>query len=386
MRFVFLSEYLWDAQPEIAAKKLALTISEQFPVIFINPPQYRSKKRNYFQSKSAGPNLHIYTPTSHMPFLSMLPGWMFAKIQSYFTNKKLAIFIAEITNPSSSNPAVLINNSLWASELNLVNALKPRAYVFLFNNTLTTNLYSSKKKEKQLAASCRTADLVVASCNYLRNHAAHYTSKAFTLYEGNCYPLLKKREQATSFTDVKRVDTPVVAYLGPLNKELVDIDMLKRICQRTPNYQYKLLLPYSFRKEEIELENMPNVKVIFFNKELNLGTHLEQVDVALYPLAGTHASLSRFPNEIFSFMMLKKPVVINRTINTKPFETYVRLAYGDNDILSALKEVLEHPDQQTLSEAQTFATNISWEGAVIKLYQLIYNSTGEVIIPQATRK
>lgn len=382
MRFVFLSECLWDAQPEIAAKKLALAISEHFPVIFINPPQYRSKKQKDSQSKSAGANLRIYTPTSHMPFFPALPGWMFPKFQSYFTKRKLAELLVEIINPSTSNPAVLINNSLWAFELDLVNILKPSAHVFLFNNTLTSNIYSSKRKEKQLAVSCRTADLVAASCNYLRNHAAHYTSNAFTLYDGSCYPLLKKREQGTSFADVKKnIDTPVVAYLGPLNKELIDIDMLKRICQRTPDYQYKLLLPYSFKKEEFELENMPNVKVTFFNKDLNLRTHLEQVDVALYPLAGTHASLSRFPSEIFSFMLLKKPVVINRTINTKPFDTYVKLAYGDNDFLSALQEVLEYPNQQTLSEAQAFAINMTWEGAVLKLYQLIYNITGEVIIP-----
>ncbi len=382
MHFVFLSEHPWDSLSENAAKNLAIAISERFPVLFINPPKSRLTQDHNNQIQYYKQNLEIHWPTSLLSTIASLPQWFIPKLQQ-FTLRKLGTKLLKRTIKLSPNtPFILVNNCLWASEINLSKTFRPAVNMFLLNSALTGSSSSSHKLTAQLAKCCRTSDLVIASCTYLSNQAGHYTSKVVTLHEGAFHrQQYQQLANSSELLKPRQPQQPTIGYLGPLDKNFIDLALLKRLCARTTDYQYKLLLTAIKSAEDLEDLSLPNVETMLVNGESIPSRYLEQIDVALFPLASSYEALAGVPVEMFTLMAMGKPVIVSKTINTQPFENYVNLAYGDSQYLAALREVIYKPDIDKLAESKQFAKTMTWENVALKLYQHIYNYTGEVLIP-----
>ncbi|MGM0550794.1 MAG: hypothetical protein ACQESW_06915 [Bacteroidota bacterium] len=380
---VIISEHAWDSHPELAVQKLGTQISNRFSVLFINPPTskfkyFSQKRRRYTYSE----NITLYTPFLLLAgFLS--PGaTIAAKFLQWITRKSTHKSLLNVIRDLSGQQLILINNSLWINPSNLNKQLRFNAVVFLLNAAFSWKQDKRKYWEPIVAACCRNADVVVTSNTFLKNYALYYTPNVYNIGEGSPYPpTALANTPAISFRTSHTSRMPVIGYMGTLHPHFIDIPLLLRLCQQTPEYRYLFITHDKYSPNSASLEAQDNVAIHYLEPENDGMRYLQETDVGLIPQASNYHTLVRFPNEILPFLALGKPVVAKRTINTQLYSTYIHLAFGDHEFLAAINRAVHSNSASERMERINFANRMSWKPISLHLFRCIYNSTGEVLLP-----
>jgi len=382
IHFVIISEHVWDRHPESAAQKLGVQISQWFPVFYINPPTaniryYAQKNRKYKYAE----NITLYTPFLFFSLVlapcSTNIGWRLPCSCSKRLHKSVQEAIALLP----TNKLIVVNNSSWINTKELTKRIHIRVTVFLLNSVFSWKQDQKKCWEPFVAANCRTSDLVVTSNTFLKNYASHYTSEAYNIEEGAqqlSYPIEK---QPILGGLSPNSSPPVIGYWGTLDPHFIDMPLLLRICQRTPDYQYLLITQDKPSEDNALLESLNNVKIRHLQTPKEGVHYIQQTDIGIIPQAINYCTLVRSLNQMFSFFAYGKPVVAKRTINTIPYSAYMHLAYGDNEFIEAINSAIHANSITEQMERINLAHRMNWEQISLNLFGIIYQTTGEVLLP-----
>jgi len=396
MHFLFIGIQSWDIEIGSNAKNLAQEISKRYPVLFINLPlerkslwtgentkqrqhriEVRKKHKEAFQKIS--PKITVYTPPIILESINWLPQGFLFKLAKNYNTRRFAKTINKALKELSIKDFILLNDSLMHLGTELKQLLNPKAYVYYIRDYLISQPYFRKHGKKYEPIMCQEADLVVTNSIYLQNYASHNNKHAYMVGQGCDVSQFSNKINSPSPKDIVHLDSPKIGYVGFLTKMRLDLPMLERICFRTPQWQWIFVGPEDEAFQHSSLHSLTNVTFTGSKNPDQLPEYVNAFDVCINPQVVNDMTIGNYPRKIDEYLAMGKPVVATKTTAMEYFNSYVYLAFGDNNYIAAIQKALQQDSPKNQKERIAYAQTHTWENNVMHIYQSIYSATGIVL-------
>jgi glycosyltransferase involved in cell wall biosynthesis len=161
--------------------------------------------------------------------------------------------------------------------------------------------------------------------------------------------------------DMRDTKHPVAGYVGVL-RDWFDYELLARLAQTMPDVSFVIVGPLDFDFRIAHLHAEPNLRWIGRREYEAMPSYIGAFDVCLIPFLTGKVSQTTNPVKVFEYFALGKPVVSTPMHELLPFAKagLLRLARGEEEFASALRESLEEPPGELQERRRAVARNHSW--------------------------
>jgi glycosyltransferase involved in cell wall biosynthesis len=254
-------------------------------------------------------------------------------IENNFTNKQLVIYdwsddFEKFT--SDDDQRIKIRNNV---DFNIINS----DVVFCINENLL-----SRAKE-------------LNNNSYLIKNATNF----FTFENNNKRRVIDKNK-----------DRPVIGYLGWINDERLDLDLMNYLAEIHKDVDFIFVGPKSHKGAlEIITNKYPNVKLLPSVPYLLAPQVIQEFDVCILPNKINEHTAGNDPIKIFDYLASGKPIVSTRTAGTENLEHLINIADDKETFSYFLNKSLK---EKISSQARVdFAKENSWAQRYLSVKDII---------------
>lgn len=379
----------WDIGIGSNCKNIALELSKNHKVMYVNPPL--DLKYFLFPKKSTNlqglnnrkdmrsgiahnvteinKNLNVVTPTFFNRSINKLPKSVF-DIFNVWTNKKLAKTIRlNLKKLGWDGSFGLLSDSDMFRSLYLKRELAPSYFAYYMRDNLMCVPFWQKHGPRYEHRIAKEADICFANSPYLRdilkqwNPNSHYIGQGCETEEfANC---------STGESRLENLGGPIVGYVGFLTSSRLNLSLLERLCSERPDLKFALVGPEDADFMASKLHQLPNV--YFYGKQDpdSLPEWIYGFDVCMNPQIVNDLTIGNYPRKIDEYLAAGKPTIATQTPTMEIFKDYVYLGEVWEDYsINIDRSLLENSDQVIL-DRKAFARNHSWKNSVDQMTQII---------------
>jgi len=218
----------------------------------------------------------------------------------------------------------------------------------------------------------KNVDLIVTNSEYLSSYAAKYNSKSFYVGQGcDISHYLNKPKQEEIEKVLEGIPRPIVGYVGALNAERLDIDLIHNVAVNMPEISFVLVGPEDelFKSSQLHL-----VKNMFFLGKKNvtdLPKFIHGFDVAINPQKLNEITIGNYPRKVDEYLAAGIPVVATKTDAMNPFRNHVYLGENYNDYCSLIKLAMAENSATKISERIEFASSHTWKNNISEILKAL---------------
>ncbi|HSN60142.1 MAG TPA: hypothetical protein VLR49_04355, partial [Ferruginibacter sp.] len=289
----------WDIEIGCNFKNMAIEISEQYPVLYVNRPLDRItsitsksdiKTINRKNSIRHGidvlnefkNNLWVFNPQTILESINWMPP---GKLYRYFNkqnNKKLAEQInVAIQKLQFKNPVLIIDNDFY-NGLYLKEYLGLDCVMYYLRDYLLSQPYFYKHGVKSEPAIFSKVDIVTTNSLYLATYAKKYNPNTFYIGQGCEVEEFEKKPKEFP-EDIRDIKNPVIGYCGALLSLRLDINLLIAIAEQRPLWNLVLVGPEDSDFKKSKLHTLPNVFFLGPKEPTELPAYVHYFDVCINP-------------------------------------------------------------------------------------------------------
>ena len=382
--FIFTGQQPWDIAIGSNAIDIALEVSKQNRVLYVNTPMdvstlYKNEQtpENIHRKKvirkempylrRMGENLWVLD----IPFLSLpiniLPdGWCFDFINK-LNNRRVYKFVKKIASELKfENYVLFIDNDIYRSYY-ANEFLKPIFSYYYRRDNLVSSYWinHAPRLEPQL---CRKCDCVVANSEKLAEDVRVYNERSYDVGQGidlSRYVLGRDYPNPKALDDIPR---PFIGYLGWITSLRIDADLIYELAKSRPQYSFVLVGGEDDYFKQHPLHQQNNIYFVGKVNEEEVPGYIAQFDVCMNPQLLNETTIGNYPRKIDEYLALGKPTVATRTITMSIFDSCVRNCSGVEEYKTAIDEALASNSSQEISKRIELAHSHSWENSVQKIY------------------
>ena len=387
--FIITSLQPWDMPIGSNAKDIALEISKQNRVLYINTPLDKKsflKDRNsnspdYLQRynviKGATSTLRQISaslwvmdyPFSIWPANSIPDGKLFDWVNR-LNNKKMYQFAKKtIKEINFKNYLLLIDNDIYRS-FYAVEYLKPIFSIYYRRDNMTSAFWRkhAPRLEPRL---CQKSNLVVANSPQLAKAVQTYNQYSFDIGQGvdlsnyntnNSYQLPK---------DMENIPRPIIGYVGWVTSRRLDANLLYQVALRCPQYSFVMVGGEDDFFKKHPLHSLSNVHFLGQKKQIETISYMSHFDVCMNPQLVNEITIGNYPRKVDEYLALGKPVLATKTLTMDLFTGYVWNCLGAEEYIQAINEALIPTSSDIIKKRIEFAHTHTWENSINKLYSYI---------------
>ena len=184
------------------------------------------------------------------------------------------------------------------------------------------------------------------------------------------------RQEGALPTDIARIPTPRIGYIGALSDFKVDFELIYNVAIIRPEWSWVLI------GDEREGQNSPWVAKLRANPNVHFLGHktynqlpgyLRGIDVGTLPTLINDYTKSMFPMKYFEYLAAGVPVISTPLDFTKQHSDGLKVAGSSENFVAAINEQL-HRGKLTSEEAVAFVGENTWPARLQKVLAIVGTS------------
>jgi len=388
MDFVIVGLQAWYFELGSNCKNIALELSKQHRVLYINMPLDR---RTILQKKAdphiaghlqlirqrkkevvqLGPNLWNYSPIRVIESLTWLPSTFLFDLFNRINNRRLAADIRDATAILGFKNYILFNDNDIFRSFYLKELLKPQLYIYYSRDNLLAVPYWAKHGKTLEPKHIAKADIGVANSLYLTDYLRQYNPDSSYIGQGCSLSIFNPNQTYPVPADLQDIPHPIIGYVGAIVSLRIDIRILLEIARKRPDWHVVLVGPEDEFFTASELHQLPNVHFLGRKDITTLPAYIAHCDVCINPQLINGMTIGNYPLKIDEYLAMGKPVVATRTATMKLFENHTYLADTPEDYPTLIEKALSADNAALREERIRFANQHTWENSIKELYKAI---------------
>ncbi len=278
-----------------------------------------------------------------------------------FTRKALARFLG--------HPYILLLNrfQVWDDQF-FPNVLAEAKYIhFDWSDDFETFCQTTEERDRMAEVRqsfLANADLVTTINERLSDRARLTCNAVMTVPNATDFELMHRAaDPATEVPpEIAALTGPVIGYMGYLNSERLDIELLTYLATKRPDWNFVFLGPES-TPEPLgkDLPALPNVHQFPPVPYHELPSWLSGFDVCIIPNRLNEHTKGNDPIKLYDYLATGKPIVATPTAGTEDFADLIGIAATPDAFVAALAEALEKGGSPARRKARLAAARMqSW--------------------------
>lgn len=377
----------WDIEIGSNCKNIALELSKNNRVLYVNPPMTRAVMRSQSDKETIqkririkngeedslvkiGPNLWNLYPKTLIESINWLPVHLLFKI----LNKKNAIGYANDIKVASASldfkNAMIFNDSSMFLGAYLKDLLNAELYIYYIRDNLITQDYFKKHGERLEKQTIKSADIVVSNSTYLRDYAKSFNSNSYYVGQGCDLELFKPNEVAEP-ADLAKIKGVKIGYIGFLTEMRLNIHLLVEIAKTKTDWQIILVGPEDNAFKDSDLHQLGNVHFLGNKKGDELPAYIKYFDICMNPQEVNALTIGNYPRKIDEYLAMGKPTVATQTPTMEIFKDHVYLGETATDYIALIEKSLKENSPEKEQERIIFAQGHTWENNVKEIDKAI---------------
>lgn len=385
---VWLNLTPWDYDFGNNACNLAEEMAKHNRVLYVNPPLDRiSAMRDTHNPKiqkrlevltgsrpdfeEQGNNLWVLNPRVKIESINWMPhNGLFDKINKR-NNAKLANAIRPVLKTLGFHDFIIINDNDIFRTLYLKDFLQPEGYYYYIRDQLTAVDYWKRHGVRLEPLHMAKADGIMANSVHLAEYGQQFNRNSH--YVGQGCDLSAWREELVPNIpdDLAAIKGPVIGYVGALDSNRLDLDLIAYIARSRPEWDVVLVGPEDEKFQNSELHSIANVHFLGGKPPQSLPSYVKGFDVCINPQAINPVTIGNYPRKIDEYLAMGKPTVATATKAMTVFAEYVYLADSPQGYVDAITRAFAEDNAGLAEGRKAFAATHSWEANVNNMYDVI---------------
>ena len=382
--FVIISLSPWNINYGCNIKDMSLELAKHHKVLYIDTPLKRKERwfmkdqplvKEAIERHSAGQslikiseNLWHYIPEEVLESVNSLTiDFLFDQL-NYINNSRFARAIQKAVAKVGFDKYILINDNDIYNGLHLKKMLSPQRYVYYLRDKLSSFSYWKRHVTRLEPKLLREADLIVTNSEYLSAYAGEYNKESYYVGQGcDVEHYLKRPPQEDIDKVLSSIPRPIVGYVGAINAERLDIELLQQMALKMPNTSFVLV---GAEDEVFKSSSLHDLKNIYFlgKKEISdLPTYIYGFDVCINPQRLNEITIGNYPRKIDEYLATGLPVVATKTHTMNTFRDHVYLAEGVEEYCASIKLAITEDSNIKSKNRISFACTHTWANNIAEI-------------------
>ncbi|MFN3952002.1 MAG: glycosyltransferase [Thermaurantimonas sp.] len=382
--FIIFGQQPWDTPIGSNCKNIALELSKNFRVIYINIPLDRftilrnasgdQKHIEYRRQVNKGhisPFLEIndrlttFTPRTVLESINWLPDGSVFDFFNYINNRRQAREVQYALGELNIKDFILFNDSDMFRSFYMQEMLSPIFSIYYSRDNLISTDYFKRHGTRLEPRLIAKSDMAAANSIYLKNYCARFNPNSYYIGQGCELDLFDPDKDFEKPEELKKISGPIIGYIGALLKMRLDLNLLENLAVARPEWQFVFVGPEDEHFKTSPLHHLSNVHFLGPRKPEQLPTYLKFFDVAINPQEVNPMTIGNYPRKIDEYLAMGKPVVATRTEAMQAFEGFVYLASSVGEYQQFIEKALSEKDDIALRKKRIeHARSHSWENSV----------------------
>jgi len=385
--FVIISITPWDFEMGNNAKNLALEMSLNQKVLYVNPPLDRitvfkekgtpqvKKRLDIINGKTdclemINQNLYVLTPSIVIESINWLPFKFLFDFVNKINNQNFASEIKKALQRINFADFYLINDSDMFRSFYLKEYLKPIKYIYYSRDNLMAVDYWKKFGRFYEPELVSKSDVAIANSLYLSEELKKYNDKSFDVGQGCDLDMFANIDIAVP-DDIKDIKGPIIGYTGALFSLRLDINLLIFIAKSKPEWSIVLVGPEDELFKKSALHRMKNVHFLGNKPPHTLPQYIAQFDVCVNPQLINEVTIGNYPRKIDEYLAVGKPIVATNTKAMEIFSPHVYLANNFYEYIKFISISLSANSFEQIKNRKNIALSHTWANNVKKIFEVI---------------
>src|SRR5690606_17817798 len=160
------------------------------------------------------------------------------------------------------------------------------------------------------------------------------------------------------------IQAPIVGYVGSLDSNRLDIDLIAHIAKSLPDHQVVLVGPEDTVFQSSELHTIANIAFLGKKAAGDLPRYINAFDVCINPQLVNSITIGNYPRKIDEYLAMGKPTVATYTLTMEAFRDVVRLAKTKEDFVAHILDARREDNDELQQERRNVAATHTWEQCV----------------------
>lgn len=385
--FIFTGLQPWDISIGSNAKDIALEISKNNRVLYVNTPLdfktffYKDKiQENEHRRKVVKGQEPILRQLSSsfwvldLPFtifpINKLPDGICFDFFNYWNNNKIFSFVKkELSKLNFNNCILFIDNdvyrSFYANEL-----LKPAFAIYYRRDNLFVP-YWMKHIGRLEPKICKKCNVVLANSIHLAEMVSNANPNSFDVGQGIDLLDYDININYSVPKDIKDITPPIVGYAGLITSLRLDADLLFEVASKLHNLSFVLVGDEDEHFKSHKLHTLSNIYFLGGKKSHEIPSYIYQFNVCINPQLINEVTIGNYPRKIDEYLALGKPVIATKTKAMEMFDSVVWNCIGAEEYINAIKIAINKNSNEDRKRRIDFAKSHSWANSVESIYSYI---------------
>jgi glycosyltransferase involved in cell wall biosynthesis len=219
------------------------------------------------------------------------------------------------------------------------------------------------------------ADTVTAVSDKLVQKFDHLRSDIALVRNGYQPAALGCEQFAAARTPLEK--PKVMGYFGHFSDAWFDWDTVIYAAQQLPDVVFELIGWAVSEPTRQRLNNLPNIRLVGIVPQKELHRYARKWWAWIIPFQATQVSAAVDPLKIYEYLHLGLPSVVTGISGIAAFPL-VQFAGDRESFVEALKQVVDRPGEQLLSEVAEFLKECVWEERFARLNAMVAHPAGLV--------
>lgn len=370
--FVITSLQSWDSAFGGNAKDIAIELSKQHRVIYINTNPIPKRKKSVLHHLK--PNLYVLDCSFTLLRVNGLPDGIVFDIANLYNNFRIFKLVNIFLRKLHFHDVILFcDNDVYRS-FYARRFLKASLYIYYRRDNLHPIPYWKRHIKRLEPAIIEKSDLILSNSAELAEYAVRYRPKSYihdigqgvdlSAYQANMsYPLPE---------DCKGLTHPIIGYMGAVSSIRLDIELLYYLATNRPQYSFLFVGKRDDTFIHHLIGTLPNVYFTGLRPMDKMPAYTQAMDVCLNPQLINDVTIGNYPRKIDEYLAMGKPVVATLTRTMKTFKDYVYLCTSHEEYLKAIDNaVINTASEELRNKRIAFAQTHSWGHCINRIYKII---------------
>jgi glycosyltransferase involved in cell wall biosynthesis len=386
---IIVGQQPWDVEIGSNCKNIALEFSKHNRVLYVNSPLDRitmlkhkgtvniKKRLEVIKGKTNGlihlqENLWNYYPDEIIESINWIKNNTAYTLLNKLNNKRFARSIKKAIKQLGFKDYILFNDNDMFRSFYLKELLKPAVSIYYSRDYMLAVDYwklHGTAMEPQLIAK---SDICVANSTYLASYCRQYNPSSYYVGQGcDLETFTGYDKSAPPLKDILHIPKPIIGYVGALQSIRLDIEILRYVARKRPDWNIVLVGPEDGEFQKSDLHSIPNINFLGAKNPDLLPAYISSFDVCINPQIVNQVTIGNYPRKIDEYLAMGKPVVATRTEAMSAFEDHVYLGVTPEDYVQLIEKALAENGETLRQQRIAFAATHTWENNVGLIYNAI---------------
>jgi len=391
--FIVFSLSRWNVEFGCNIKDICWELSKHHKVLFIDVPlkrkdrwfnktnpavvEVRSRLRDSDYLAKVANNLWHYIDDSVLESVNSIKSDYIFDFVNRINGRRFSKVIKKAAKQVGFSDFILLNDNDIYNGFYLNEYINPKLIIYYLRDRLPAMNYWKRHTSRLESVLIRKAGLILTNSQYLNDYATDFNRNSIYVGQGcDVSHFLNSPPQSEVDQAVAKIPKPIVGYIGALNSERLDIELIIKLAERMTNFSFVFVGQEDSAFSSSRLHELKNVFFLGKKEFKDLPRYLYGFDIAFNPQLINEITIGNYPRKVDEYLAAGKPVVGTKTHAMEPFKEHTYLAETVQQFEDCIKKALDENSPTKIEARKVFASHHTWEQSAHSMIEAINNHFG----------